>query len=228
MEHREEKGKSQMPYMIAKAPTPMFSTPYFPELPFKHDSSGFVLDKKGEKRALEGIALPNTVFEVLETLGDILKVRTNEYPDEVYVYKDQLVTGEFHTVRRELPSILKIIQTMKSLVGRPYVWGGNWPEGISYPGLDCKGVDCSGLLYYAANGNTARNTSGLMTFGDKIDFPEKPCDLIVWRGHVIIVISETEVIESRHPEGVIITNLKQRLEEIREKSYVVRRWHPDA
>lgn len=228
MEHREEKGKSQMTYMIATTATPMFSTPHLPTAPFQRDASGFVLDAKGDKRALEGIALPDTVFEILEDLGEVVHARTKEYPSPVYVQKNQLVAGEFHEVRRELPPLHEIIEKMKSLVGKPYVWGGNWPEGISYPGLDCKGVDCSGLLYYATNGKTPRNTSGLMTFGEKIDRPEEPLDFIVWRGHVIIVLPETKVIESRYPKGVVISNLQQRLEEIREKEYVIRRWYPNA
>jgi hypothetical protein len=92
------------------------------------------------------------------------------------------------------------------------------------------GLDCSGLLYQATGGWTPRNTSGLLSFGRGIAVAGKtavelarllqPLDLIVWNGHVIIVLDRETAIESRLEcgkegnGGVVTTPLRQRLAEI--------------
>lgn len=122
--------------------------------------------------------------------------------------------------------------------------------------LSLAGVDCSGLLYEATNGWTPRNTSQLVSFGSAVTIAGnsihqiaaalKPLDLIVWNGHVLIVLDKSSIIESRlacdQPGngGVIISPLKQRLAEImktrrpadiwpaghsRQALFVVRRWY---
>ena len=116
-------------------------------------------------------------------------------------------------------------------------------------------MDCSGLLYQATGGWTPRNTSQLVSYGtgvvvegkDAREIAEslKPLDLIVWGGHVIIVLDRNTAIESRlrcgRPAngGVVTTPLQQRLSEImrtrrpvdawpargkQEGIFVVRRW----
>ena len=91
-----------------------------------------------------------------------------------------------------------------------------------------QGVDCSGLLYWATNGVTPRNTSALVNYGtgvmitglsiDQILTQLKPLDLIVTRGHVLIVLPGERVIESTwkpsNNGGVYISSLKARLIEI--------------
>jgi hypothetical protein len=67
----------------------------------------------------------------------------------------------------------------------------------------------------------------------------QPLDLIVWKGHVVIVFDKDNTIESRHPHGVILTPIKERFEEILQdrlpvndydaglqqgKPFVIRRW----
>ena len=166
----------------------------------------------------------------------------------------------------------RIIAALKGAIGSPYVWGGNLPEGVNaligtiYPAgapiddrtrrrITLAGVDCSGLLYQATGGWTPRNTSLLVSYGtgvavegkdaQKIAESLKPLDLIVWGGHVIIVLDRNTAIESRlrcsRPDlgGVVITPLQQRLTEImrtrrpvdawpgkgkHEGIFVVRRW----
>ena len=117
------------------------------------------------------------------------------------------------------------------------------------------GLDCSGLLYEATGGWTPRNTSALVSFGKPVDINGlsadsiagkiRPLDLIVWQGHLIIVLDHGEVIESRlycdgRKNGVIIKPLKERLHEIlsarnpsnslgakgnvSKKTFVIRRW----
>lgn len=123
-----------------------------------------------------------------------------------------------------LPSRETIIKEMKKAIGTPYVRWGNRYQGIDelttlypYPKnapsyiaqqRKLQGVDCSGLLYQATNGYTLRNTRQLITFGKWLNIVWKsnndiikmlqPLDIIVWKGHVMIVIDNGNVIESRH------------------------------
>ena len=173
---------------------------------------------------------------------------------------------------RTLPTRERIIAALKEAIGNPYVWGGNVPEGVNtligtlYPAgaplnerakqrITLAGVDCSGLLYQATGGWTPRNTSLLVSYGtgvavegkDAQEIAERlqPLDLVVWSGHVIIVLDRNTAIESRlacgRPAygGVVTTPLQQRLTEImrtrrpvdawpakgkQEGIFVVRRW----
>ena len=122
-----------------------------------------------------------------------------------------------------------------------------------------KGVDCSGLLYEATHGYTPRNTSALITFGKPVSIANlgsaqiinalEPLDILVWEGHVIIVLDRNRAIESRldydaqqegNQGGVKTRNLRAVLDETLkdrapvnsytdavggEKKFVVRRWY---
>ena len=143
---------------------------------------------------------------------------------------------------RVLPSQAAIIAGLKAAVGVSYVWGGNVQGGVGelielfyggdVPGnakshLTLAGLDCSGLLYQATGGWTPRNTSQLISFGKAVPVIGKsleeivgslePLDLIVWNGHVIIVLDRNTAIESRLQcgkkagGGVVLTPLKQRM-----------------
>ena len=175
----------------------------------------------------------------------IYQVHVDSYVSSKPLYIDsrfvELNDKPFPKRKIELPKKDEILRYMKRLVGYPYVWGGNWSFGIPqmqlwYPinkqmtlhekaNWLMQGVDCSGLLYEATQGYTPRNTSMLICFGKFLDIenktPEqiakivKPLDLIVWKGHVIIVIDESFTIESRARRGgVVVTDLKKRLEQI--------------
>lgn len=169
-----------------------------------------------------------------------------------------------------LPAKEEIIKTLKSRVGSRYVWGGNSPDGVVqllswYPPAErsrlsqadknlwkLAGVDCSGLLYEATDGYTPRNTSALVNYGkgvaiagksrEVITAALKPLDLLVWPGHVLIVIDDNNVIESRlvcsEPDkGVRIRPLADVLSDVMKKrkpvdalkngggEFVVRRWY---
>ncbi|MBI2353808.1 MAG: peptidoglycan endopeptidase [Deltaproteobacteria bacterium] len=146
---------------------------------------------------------------------------------------------------RKAPAAADITSELKAAVGSPYVWGGNIREGISDPAglfhretipagrrerMILAGVDCSGLLYQASGGWTPRNTAQLVAFGNGVPIAGKnayelvallePLDLIVWNGHVIVVLDRETVIESRLEcgkagnGGVRTTPLFKRLEEI--------------
>lgn len=183
------------------------------------------------------------------------------------------VAAEPEERSRSLPSVPGFLAGLERLVGTRYIWGGNWPKGIPMllehypPKIDMaqidpllsdtwqlKGVDCSGLLYYVSNGETPRNTSSLLNFGKPISIEGKDpadivdllndLDLIVWRGHVVIVFDQETSIESIPGKGVVKESLYERIEElVRDKKripvddyaltadlgdrFVVRRWHPD-
>jgi cell wall-associated NlpC family hydrolase len=162
-----------------------------------------------------------------------------------------------------MPTKGAILINMESLLGYRYLWGGNYGEGIiemldfykPASELDSeikdtwclKGLDCSGLIFQATDGTTPRNTSSLVNYGSGINIFGKtdtaisrllkPLDLIVWKGHVIIVFDEKTVIESRPPEGVQKNELLKRLKNVMEERkpvddwdssegerFVVRRW----
>lgn len=171
---------------------------------------------------------------------------------------------------KSLPSQQAVLAGLRAANGSRYVWGGNVAEGVTqmldrYPAsggelsssdrdiLTMRGVDCSGLLYEATGGFTPRNTSSLVSYGSAVKIAAKspkeiapllrPLDLIVWPGHVMIVIDEAKVIESRlvcsNPEnGVRIRGLNEALAEIMKRrkpadsikngagEFVVRRWYP--
>jgi len=172
--------------------------------------------------------------------------------------------------RKILPPINEVISSMKKRVGTGYVWGGNVAAGVPeitswYPPSDSPslnrsdrrlwqlaGVDCSGLLYEATGGYTPRNTSALTDFGNPVSVAGKsqkeiasllqPLDLLVWPGHVMIVIDGGNIIESRlachEPDkGVRIRTIADALREVMKKrnpadviknggkEFVVRRWH---
>ncbi|MBW1840042.1 MAG: peptidoglycan endopeptidase [Deltaproteobacteria bacterium] len=178
--------------------------------------------------------------------------------------------------RKRLPDRKAIIDALVSSEGGRYIWGGNYKEGVSQmisfyppsPPLNddlkeqwmLKGVDCSGLLYEATGGCTPRNTSSLITFGEPVKIVGLSAsqiiqildllDIIVWKGHVIIVLDKKRTIESRldydkeqdgNQGGVRTRTLKEVLDEtLKERvpvnnyedevgegkeKFVVRRWY---
>jgi hypothetical protein len=177
--------------------------------------------------------------------------------------------------QRPLLSKQQMIDNLLAAEGSRYVWGGNFRTGIPQllhfylPSPESPlppatkemwrlaGVDCSGLLYEATNGFTPRNTSSLVEYGrsvpieglDPVKIVERlePLDLIVWSGHVMIVLDRERLIESRldpkgNGGGVVVRPLLGALLEIMKarvpqeeyqattasgkKGFVVRRWYP--
>lgn len=179
-----------------------------------------------------------------------------------------------HPRARKLPSRNKIITRLLAARGSRYVWGGNVRAGVPdmirlFPPAGklsaeterrwlLQGLDCSGLLYEATDGVTPRNTSALAGYGrgvpiaglstEEIRQQLEPLDLIVWKGHVIIVLDRERTIESRlgpvpgKRDGVAVRPLRDVLSEVMgkrvpvdrfaekngrgEKTFVVRRWYP--
>ena len=115
------------------------------------------------------------------------------------------------------------------------------------------GLDCSGLLYEATDGFTPRNTSALVNYGRGIPIAGltpgeivqkvEPLDLIVWGGHVQIVLDRERLIESRlecgGKGGVTVRPLREAITDLvrhrkplddygtgKGKGFVLRRWYP--
>jgi hypothetical protein len=173
-----------------------------------------------------------------------------------------------------LPSRSALLNNLLAAQGSKYVWGGNFHRGIPqmlamFPPLSghplredtenrwqLRGVDCSGLLYEATGGYTPRNTSALINYGapvpiaglnvDQIIMKVEPLDLIVWNGHVMIILDRQLLIESRldcggKNGGVKVRPLREALVEIMKnripvdsfnsaetrgkQGFVIRRWY---
>jgi cell wall-associated NlpC family hydrolase len=246
-------------FAIARKPAPVFNSPQSagPQAQQRKDYCGQV-------RQLEFIALPGTVFEVIAVptgIPAVLQVRTNDYqaPSGTRLYvAAELLTPQPDTPperKPQLPAAAKIMQQLRSAVGLPYVWGGNLRNGVTQAGqLRFAGLDCSGLLYEATDGYTPRNTEQLVGFGKQVAIEGKniqellqqlrPLDLIVWKGHVIIVLDQKTVVESimncsGGRDGVVTTPLETRLKQLlkqrrpanswpagvgKSAHFVVRRW----
>lgn len=263
----------------ADIPAPVLNTPDFRSVFGGADGRTLAVDNQGLIRAVEFVALPGTAFRIVDTLRrngtTVYQVETDEYPDQ---QSGLYVDSRFVTVSvapppirpKRRPARQQILDRMAANQGLPYVWGGNVARGIPemleyYPPLRqlsqtgkelwaLYGLDCSGLLYEAANGTTPRNTSDLITFGEPVSIEGlsasqiaaklQPLDLIVWKGHVIIVYDQNRTIESclscSPRGGVTIRNLRDVLNEVMdkrkaanqypvrsasgEKYFVIRRW----
>lgn len=265
---------------VARIPSPVLNSPEFNSIFGGKDGSSLKTDRCGQVRELEYVALPETVFKILRDMkrskGTIYQVETDEYlaPAGIRLYVDSrfidLQNSEPQLRKRFLPPREQVLATLQKSVGTPYVWGGNVRAGvpellqyfyrnISSSGserLTLAGLDCSGLLYYATDGWTPRNTSQLISFGQPVNIKGKnaeeivrllePLDLIVWNGHLLIVLDRLTIIESRLEcgkpgnGGVVTSSLQKRLSDIMRtrrplddwptagKSngfFVVRRWY---
>ncbi len=260
---------------VAKGPTPLFNTPHLRENFGGKDGDTLSLDDQNLFRPVETVLPPGSRIKLYQRIGDssIREAAAEDYPYEGDFYVDERfidIPGNIPAPRmRGFPSLSTILNTLKSLEKTRYIWGGNWPQGVDllpelYPSRTplsqrelliqdtwrLKGVDCSGLLHYATDGWTPRNTSSLVNFGKRIEVEGKsaeeivetlrPLDTLSWIGHVICVLDPHSIIESTPQQGVVIRPALERIEEIlRERRpvndwastngtrFVVKRWHPD-
>lgn len=212
-------------------------------------------DNCGQVRELEFVALPGTPFLVMSAIGQdqqmALEVTSNEYHPpagrRLFVHPGGLrqLTKPALPRPTSSPRPQELIRRLRSAVGEPYVWGGNLRTGIKigdHQGVYA-GLDCSGLLYESTDGFTPRNTADLVNYGQAVSIAGlrrdqlmkrlQPLDLLVWKGHVVIVLDNQQTIESvlwcGQPGngGVRITPLRQRLGEIMALRSGVDRW-PDG
>ncbi len=247
------------------APTPVLNSPDFQKLFGGEDGISLPLDEQGLFRPLETIFLPETKVKITgRSSRGIYSIVSSEYiAGKLFIDARFLENARDTTPERIIrtPKAEKLLERLESLLGLPYVWGGNYSKGIPemlefYPPARpiashieaiwaMKGVDCSGLLYEITDGATPRNTSQLINYGQAVKIIDKeiilqlkPLDLIVWKGHMIIVLDPNTAIESRAGVGVVKTCLQDRLAEVMQtktpadswdnpNDFVIRRWHPE-
>lgn len=202
------------------------------------------------------------IFKVYSDEYDIPELGIELFIDSRFVE----VTSDKPDERKiVLPSKQKIYEFFDKSIEALYIWGANNINGVDEMfeyykpsgklsdkernewGL--KGTDCSGLIYEATNGYTPRHTYQLVYFGDPVIIEGltasqianklEPLDLIVWKGHVIIVYDRNTTIESAMSAGgVVKKNLRSVIEKLmrnrqpinkwiggKRKAFVIRRWY---
>ena len=253
-------------YIVAYTSTPVLHTPDFKAQFGGSDGMTLNFDSYGEIDALEYVALENTVFELKRELdNDIYEVITDDYPVENMLYIHKNFVSDIKRVEPEarvsdLPSKEEILKRLKSIEGKDYVWGGNDPNGIPKilelyaPNSEISSVkkmqwqlewvDCSGLIYWATDGYTPRNTSWIVDYWETLDIVGKsleeitpmlePLDIIVWRGHMLVVYDEDYTIESTvSPNGglapgVQIRKIEDSLWEVLQERFPVNHYYLSA
>jgi hypothetical protein len=254
-------------YAVAEGATPVLNTPDFAGV----FGAALRLDPCQGVRPVEFVALPGTLFRVEEALQaggvTVYRVTSNDYPypSGTGLFVDarflKLLAGPVPERSRLLPGLAELQQGLLAALGKPYVWGGNLRDGVPllgklYPGAETlAGVDCSGLLYEASHGCTPRNTLALTAFGAPVPIAglspagiaQKllPLDLIVWKGHVMVLLDRDSVIQSRmgcrQGGGVTLSPVTQALRQLMKSrkpwdgypkgvagrhAFVIRRWYP--
>jgi hypothetical protein len=273
-------------YAQSVLPTPVLNTPEFDSLFGTREVKKDQPAAAEPLRALEFIALPDTVFAIAAVIrqgaGTLYRVTTADYPypapDGYYIDSRFVRTCADKPSDRakRIPDKGTVIASLIAAEGSDYLWGGNLREGIPqmltfYPPpapltreersrWTLQGLDCSGLLYQSTGGFTPRNTIALTSFGESVPIAHlsvrqiieavEPLDIIVWPGHVIIVLDQARVIESRldydetqagSQGGVRIRKIGEVLNEIMKhrvpvnsyntevatelKQFVIRRWY---
>lgn len=224
--------------ILIASPAPVLNTPDFSSV---FGGLAIPTNDKGHPLHFEFVALPGmTCFVTKQSSQWIAQVTCPHYPGDNLFLDLRFAKAWEPLPPMSLPSKEEILKQMHSLLGTPYVWGGNWSTGIPkllelYPPQGSlsprmktlwtlSGIDCSGLLFQTTRGLTPRNTSQLIRFGiglkinnlkvHELERMVEPLDMILYRGHVLYVLNATTTIESKSPYGVILRDLRERLEEI--------------
>lgn len=176
------------------------------------------------------------------------------YLDSRFIKIDESKSAEHvHNV----PDMSTIFKTLLAAVDSQYIWWGSYYQWIPeinelYPTPDdvklstweqqykiLQWTDCSWLLWQATNWYTPRTTRSLLTFWDSVPISwftvdqivwiVKPLDLIVWAGHVVIILSDEYAIESIWKDDfkwwVEIVKLDERLKDIFTRRQPVNDWN---
>ncbi len=254
-----------MKFAKAFLPTPIFNHFSLEEFLGCRDGS-LSLNPKGRLPFLEMIALEGSLFYLQEKITSyVYRAMTNEYPCPYPLYVDirslKLIEKEEER-KKQCPSLQKIINSLLLQRGRPYLWGGNLGDPLLYMEQwypsplplspyetmikTFHGIDCSGLIYFASNGFTPRNTAQMVNYGRQVsiakgdlsDWHLQPLDLIIDLGHVAIVIDSSWSIQSKEKTGVFLIRTKDLIDSllrkkkpknewddsIKESIFIIRRW----
>ena len=126
------------------------------------------------------------------------------------------IPAPYNRVEQSSSSIREaVVASARKLLGKPYVYGGNYPP----LGSD-SGTDCSGLMQWAYNDNgitISRTTYTQIKDGKETNYDNlKPADLVFTRGnsdngHVVMFISKNDdgsihVIEAKQTGTDIMEN----------------------
>jgi hypothetical protein len=240
-----------MKWILIERAAPVLNTPHFSDVFGGKDGRSLPLNQTGHPYPYEFVALPQSHFPIRRELPDsILEIEAKAYSSEpLYIDRrfGEIREKEPERMQKFLPSADLILERMEKRIGTPYVWGGNWAEGIPemlhyYPPkgpLDLRtktlwtfqGLDCSGLLYEAAEGLTPRNSGQLIKFGRPLSTSNltnylHPLDMIVYPGHVLFVRDLKTIIESKSPFGVRVCPIDERLDELSKERTLVDEWTP--
>ena len=251
-------------------------------LPLFENNKETRLFEKGKKGCncddLDTVLLPGSVIEVLgyeeNGMAKIKCEMTGKVKHEGFVYTSSIEGfcekfKEGDVKRERSPMSLNEIQSVfeRCLDGKvPYCWGSNQFEKIPLSGVtftsekegeqyECRGFDCSGLLYYISDGTLPHATGALENFGTRLFTVEvekkwkiskedlekvirdlKDTDFIAIKGHVIVAYNKG-LIEFRSkdlgccftPEEKTIQRITELIEVAQEKNSDVWfvRWHPE-
>ncbi|MBM3194943.1 MAG: hypothetical protein FJZ60_04170 [Chlamydiae bacterium] len=219
-----------MPSFTNISPLPVYNTPEILQLyqgkPLKNE--------RGLLIGVEMVLLPGSKIDIISKLErGFYQIATPHYQVDYPLYVD----GR-HLVKKRpraffLPSYDEaILNLSKVKEGTRYIYGANIDKGIPSltndfpPPLDLdekekqdwilQGLDCSGLFFQICEGATLRNCSMLDRVGPEIKNRAiselRPLDLILTKGHVAIVESSKNIIESaKRFDGVRRTELTEEL-----------------
>jgi hypothetical protein len=196
------------------------------------------LNPRGHPTAYEMVLLPGMTGVALEKkeAGPSRLIKFPFYLKPLYVDENHL--GALQDPSQEGYQLQltpdEMMGRLQGCLGKPYLWGGNFnrPSSIFIPWLDQRfrtikeyraitldGLDCSGLLYYASGFKTPRNTAELQSYGTPLHPKEalQPLDLILIRGHVMIVYDSKYLIHATQDKGVLLTRLDRQLARLNSK-----------
>ena len=122
-----------LPYAVSVIPTPVLNSPDFAGVFGGRDGKTVRLDGCGQIREMEFVALPGTVFRILEAFNRggpvIYRVTTDDYPyptGKGYFIDSRFVRMSADPLPprpRNLPSRQAVIKTLLASQGKRYVWG---------------------------------------------------------------------------------------------------------
>ncbi len=192
-------------------------------------SSGFpLISSSGHPKVYECVLVEGMVGKWLAEEGDSYQVQFPFYPYPIFVFQEHAQKIEIAKEPFEPIDLEERLSRLKKSVGKPYLWGGNFPfptqnfvDRFHYQGktklerraVTLDGLDCSGLLFFSFNYRLPRNTAELQSFGVPIEMGEalRPMDLILTQGHVRMILNDREVIQSKQTRGVYLSRLKDEL-----------------